>query len=113
MSLQDYLLDALLSTIPSGDAAIAEYLIGSLDDSGYLTVEDDEVAEACGVSLERVRSVVQALQPMDTPGVVARSPRECLIIQLGHLIEDGRGDAVALRILKECFEELGQHKFEA
>ncbi|HLG71696.1 MAG TPA: RNA polymerase factor sigma-54 [Chloroflexota bacterium] len=113
MSLQDYLLDSLLSTIPSGDAAIAEYLIGSLDDSGYLTVEDDEVAAACGVPVERVQSLVEALQQLDPPGVGARNPRECLIIQLKHLMEDGRGDALALRILEQCFEELGQHKFEA
>src|SRR5581483_9156053 len=65
MSLQDYLLDSLLSTIPGDDAAIAEYLIGSLDDSGYLTVDDDEVAEACGVSVERVQAVVEALQQLD------------------------------------------------
>lgn len=113
MSLQDYLLDALLSTIPSQDAEIADYVVGSLDDSGYLTVEDEEIAEACGVSTQRARAVVEALQQLDPPGVGARDARECLIIQLRHLIEDGRGDQLALRILTECFEELGQHKFEA
>lgn len=113
MSLQDYLLDALLSSVPNADAPIAEYLVGSIDDSGYLTVGDEEVAEACGVTLEQVAAVVEALQQLDPPGVGARSPRECLIIQLQHLTEDGRGDALALRILTECFEELGQHKFEA
>jgi RNA polymerase sigma-54 factor len=112
-SLQEMLLEPLLSAIPDEDAPIAEYLLGSLDDSGYLTVGDDEVAEACGVSLERVRAAIQALQQQDPPGVGARSPRECLIIQLERLIEDGRGDQLALRILKECFEELGQHRFEA
>jgi RNA polymerase sigma-54 factor len=113
VSLQDYLLDALLSTIPTGEAPVAEYLIGSIDDSGYLTVQDEEVAEACGVSLERVAQVVAALQSLDPPGVGARNPRECLVIQLRHLAEDGRGDELAMRILSECFEELGQHKFEA
>jgi RNA polymerase sigma-54 factor len=112
MSLQDYLLDALQSAIPREDAPIAEYLVGSLDESGYLTVGEDEVAEACGVSPDRVREVVAILQQQDPPGVGARSPRECLIIQLKHLAEDGKGDQLALRILNECFEELGQHKFE-
>ncbi len=112
-SLQEMLLEPLLSAIPDEDAPIAEYLLGSLDDSGYLTVGDDEVAEACGASLERVRAAIQALQQQDPAGVGARSPRECLIIQLEHLIADGRGDQLALRILKECFEELGRHKFEA
>ena len=113
MSLQDYLLDVLQSAISSQDAPIAEYLIGSLDESGYLTVGDEEVAEACDVSPERVRDVIAVLQQQDPPGVGARSPRECLIIQLRHLAEDGKGDQLAVRILNECFEELGQHKFEA
>lgn len=112
MSLQDYLLDGLRNALPHEDAPIAEYLIGSLDESGYLTVGDDEVAEACGVSIERVQNVVSALQQQDPPGVGARSPRECLIIQLRHLAEDGKGDQLAMRILIECFEELGQHKFD-
>src|SRR5581483_485841 len=112
-SLQDYLSDALRSAISEEDWPIGEYLIGSLDESGYLTVGDEEVAQACDVSVERVREVVQALQQQDPPGVGARSPRECLIIQLRHLAEDGRGDQLAMRILNECFEELGQHKFDA
>ncbi|HEX6512118.1 MAG TPA: hypothetical protein VF157_07470, partial [Chloroflexota bacterium] len=112
-SVQDYLLEALLSNIDAEDASIADYLIGSLDDSGYLTVGDEEVAEACGVSIDRVRAVVEVLQQQDPPGVGARSPRECLIIQLRHLTDQGRGDQIAMRILNECFEELGQHKFDA
>ena len=112
-SLQEFLLEPLLSAIDAQDAPIAEYLLGSLDDSGYLTVGDQEVAEACGVTLERVRSVVQALQQQDPPGVGARSPRECLVIQLRHLADEGKGDQLAMRILNECFEELGQHKFDA
>jgi RNA polymerase sigma-54 factor len=112
VSLQDYLLDALLSALAHEDAPIAEYLIGSLDESGYLTVGDEEVAEACGVSVERIQNVVAVLQQQDPPGVGARSPRECLIIQLRHLAEDGKGDQLAMRILNECFEELGQHKFD-
>ncbi|MBV8086552.1 MAG: RNA polymerase factor sigma-54 [Chloroflexi bacterium] len=112
VSMAEYLSDALHSSIPDEDGPIADYLIGSLDESGYLTVSDQEVADAIDVDIDRVREVVQVLQQQDPPGVGARSPRECLIIQLRHLAEDGKGDALALRILNECFEELGQHRFE-
>jgi len=112
-SLQDYLSEALRGAIPDEDWPIADYLVGSLDDSGYLTVGEEEVAEACGVSVDRVRGVIEALQQQDPPGVGARSPRECLSIQLRHLAEDGKGDQLAERILVQCFEELGQHKFDA
>ncbi|HLY67361.1 MAG TPA: RNA polymerase sigma-54 factor, partial [Chloroflexota bacterium] len=111
-SLQEYLADVLRNVVDSADWPIAEYLIGSLDDSGYLTVGDSEVAEACGATLERVREVVLLLQQQDPPGVGARSPRECLLIQLRNLSEEGKGDQLAERILLQCFEELGQHKFD-
>ncbi len=111
-SIQDYLLDALASTIADEDMPIAEYLIGSLDESGYLTVTDHEVAEACQVDVGRVRAVVEVLQDQDPPGVGAHDPRECLLIQLRHLAQDGKGDVIAERILETCFEELGRHKFD-
>lgn len=112
-SLQEYLAETLRAAVPEADWPIAEYLIGSLDDSGYLTVTDEEVAEACGLPVSRVRSVIEVLQQQDPPGVGARSPRECLLIQLAHLTEDGRGDELAERILRQGFEELGQHRFDA
>lgn len=112
LSLSDYLVAAMRNALPSADLPIAEYLVGSLDEFGYLTVSDEEVAEACDVSVERVVPVVAALQRQDPVGVGARSPQECLLIQLGQLEEDGKGDAVTRRILSSCFEELGEHKFE-
>src|SRR5262249_16092936 len=88
------------------------YLIGSLDESGYLTASEEEVAEACEVSTERVASVIEALHQQDPPGGGARNPRECLLIQLSRLGEAGRGDQLAERILTDCFEGLGQEKFD-
>jgi len=55
MSLSEYLLGAMRNGLPGEDFDIADYLVGSLDEFGYLTVSDDEVAEALNVSVERVR----------------------------------------------------------
>jgi RNA polymerase sigma-54 factor len=112
LSLSDYLTGALYNALPSEDFHIADYLIGSLDEFGYLTVANDEVAEACEASVERVAGVVAVLQRQDPVGVGARSAQECLLIQLRQLEDDGKGDPVVRRILTDCFEELGEHKFE-
>jgi len=112
VSLSDYLTSALYNVLPREDFPIADYLVGSLDEFGYLTVSDEEVAEACAVDLERVAQVVAALQRQDPIGAGARSAQECLLIQLGQLEEDGKGDQTVKRILTTCFEELGEHKFD-
>jgi len=112
VSLSDYLTAALYNAVPREDFPIADYLVGSLDDFGYLTVSDQEVAEACEVDLERVANVVAALQRQDPLGVGARTAQECLLIQLRHLDEDGKGDQTVERILRTCFEDLGEHKFD-
>ncbi len=112
VSLSDYLTGSMYNALPAQDFPIADYLVGSLDEFGYLTVSDEEVAEACGVSIERVRDVVTVLQRQDPVGVGARSAQECLVIQLRQLEEEGKGDEVVKRILTSCFEELGEHKFD-
>jgi RNA polymerase sigma-54 factor len=112
VSLTDYLTSALYNVLDRQDFPISDYLVGSLDEFGYLTVSDEEVADACGVDVERVTNVVAALQRQDPIGVGARSAQECLLIQLRQLEEDGKGDAIVKRILTDCFEELGEHKFD-
>ncbi len=112
VSLSDYLISALRNVLPPEDLPIADYLVGSLDEFGYLTVGDEEVAEACQVSVDRVAEVVAALQRQDPVGVGARSAQECLLIQLRQLEEEGKSDQVVRQILTSCFEELGEHKFD-
>ncbi|MHB8618936.1 MAG: RNA polymerase factor sigma-54 [Chloroflexota bacterium] len=111
-SLSDYLRDALRNVLAANDMPVAEYLIGSLDEFGYLTVSDQEVAQACGVAMDTVQRVISALQHQDPVGVGARNAQECLLIQLTLLEEEGKADPNARRVLAECFEELGEHKFD-
>lgn len=64
------------------ERAIASYLIGQLDDCGWLTTDCESVAEALGCSLEQVEAVLDRLQRLDPPGIFARSLKECLALQL-------------------------------
>jgi RNA polymerase sigma-54 factor len=84
-SLQDYLNDqiAFLDTEP-GQAALTRYLIANLDERGYLTSSLEELAAAYGqpVTLEQMEDALDLIQKCDPPGVGARTPEECLLLQL-------------------------------
>ncbi len=108
-SFSDYLTSQLrLITDDERDLQIGEYLIGSLDDSGYLTCPLSEVAGTFDVSEEEVEKVLKMIQTFDPPGVGARDLKECLLIQLEMR---GLSESTAARIVKDYFEEFKQKKY--
>src|SRR5437762_2517906 len=82
-TLAESLLEQLhFLNLPQEHMELAEFLVGSLDDRGWLATPLEEVAQATGRGVdecERVLKVIQALEPV---GVGARDLRECLLIQL-------------------------------
>src|SRR5213593_527635 len=74
----------------------AEFLIGSLDDSGWLATPIEEVAEATGQPLEDCEKVLLLIQALEPAGVGARDLRECLLIQLEAR---GERDSLPWRII--------------
>jgi len=106
-SFADDLMDQLrLLVSDETDREIGEYIIGSLDESGYLVATIEEMAEALGQPADRVEKVLAVVQMLDPPGVGARDLREALLLQL-H--DKGYEDHAAYRIVEGCFEEL-MHK---
>ncbi len=103
-TLADDLLDQLrLIASSEREIEIGEYVIGNLDDDGFLTATTDEIAGVLGVSVELVDKVVALIQTLDPPGVGARDLRECLLIQLR---DKGLEDTPAYDIVDQCFDEL-------
>ena len=89
-SLQDHLLWQLkLSTLEGRDRAVAEEIIGNLDDDGYLRVSVEELAAQTGNGPARVERVLRAVQEFDPPGVAARTLQECLLRQVEQLEMQG------------------------
>jgi RNA polymerase sigma-54 factor len=87
---------------------IGDYIIGSLDESGYLTCEVEEVAATFSVPLEEAERVLSIIQTFDPPGVGARNLQECLLIQLGAR---GLQDSLAATIIKDHFDDFKQKKY--
>jgi len=80
---------------------IAHYLIGNLDENGYLKVSAEETAEVLAQPVERVEEAIARIQALDPPGIGGRDLRECLLIQAR---EKGEEFSLPVRILTDHFE---------
>ena len=64
------------------DRLIADYMLGQVDEGGYLRADLADLADNLGVTQSRVRSVLLQLQTLEPTGVFARDLAECLALQL-------------------------------
>ncbi|MFO7263614.1 MAG: RNA polymerase factor sigma-54 [Bacillota bacterium] len=105
-------LEAQLMELPLPDELkpICKYLIGNVDERGYLDISVGEAASLLGVEEALVEQAIAWLQQMDPPGVCARNLTECLLLQLRRTSPD---DELALRLVEEALEELAQGKIQS
>jgi RNA polymerase sigma-54 factor len=95
---------------------ICEFLIGSIDESGYLRRDIDDILDDLAftqniiTTKEQVLSVLHKIQDLDPPGVGARSLKECLIIQLRKK-EPKKSILDSLIILEKEFDLFSKKKF--
>jgi RNA polymerase sigma-54 factor len=108
-SLSDHLLWQLqLASFPVEEEIAAHFIIGNLDDRGYLQSTTEELSRQAGVREDVVELALAKVQEFDPTGVAARDLRECLMIQARAL--DLR-DPLVLRILDEQLDALIRRDF--
>ena len=117
-SLSDYLLQQLqLNELSDKDKKIGEYIIGNIDDDGYLrrgpAAIADDIAFQSGedFSEEKLYEILKLIQDFDPPGVGARDLRECLILQLKKRKET-KEIILARKIMTDLFEEFTRKHFD-
>jgi RNA polymerase sigma-54 factor len=110
-TLQEFLMRQLGASLSADDYPIVEYLIGSLDSHGYVTVSVEEAAETLRVPVERIELALSALQALDPPGIGARDLRECLLIQLRVFEERDETPPLARQLILDYLRTLGEHRF--
>src|SRR5262249_13604525 len=110
-SLPERLINELQAMLSDPDMAIATYLVGNLNDNGYLQMTVEEVAHQIDVPVEAVERVLAILQSLEPIGIGARDLRECLLIQLRYLEGEGIVCPVATKIVESHLQELAEHKF--
>lgn len=87
---------------------VAKFLVGSLDESGYLRETDATVAALMRVGEGVVEEARQALQQCDPPGIGARDLRECLLLQVPLLPEEDQ--SLASRLIERHLEDVAAGK---
>jgi RNA polymerase sigma-54 factor len=112
-SMTEQLLSDLAVMLPPEDHFIAEYLVGNLDEQGFLSCALDAAARELEVPLERVERVLDLLQRTGPVGVGARDLRECLLIQLDEIRDRGYPPLIphVHEIITNYLTELGEHKY--
>lgn len=100
----DLILQAHTMGLSRTEEKIGDYLIGSLDDRGFLPEDCGAAAETLGLEPDCIESVLRRFQTnMEPAGVFARSLAECLLIQLAR---DPCPDTLAMEIVRNHLEQL-------
>ena len=93
------------SGLDAAQKTAGEYIIGNVDENGWLSVDAAEVSRESGVPEPAVLAALAVIQEFDPPGVAARGLKECLLIQLRR---SGHGEeSAAARLVSGHLEALG------
>jgi len=118
-SFYDMLFDQLgLLNLDEKEKKIAEHLVGSIDEDGYLRRETpaivDDLAFRQNISTteEEVEGLIRRIQQFDPPGVAARDLPECLLLQLFRQKEEGKDVDTAILAIQKYFDEFTKKHYE-
>ena len=117
ISFTEYLLNQLNTLrLNDDEAKIAEFLVGSIDNSGYLRQNTDEIIDDLAFtqniqeSTEKLNKILSIVQQLDPPGVGAQSLQECLILQLKRKPSNKQIN-LANNIIKKSFDQFSKKHF--
>ena len=108
-TLAESLLEQLhFLNLPRESMRIAEFLVGSLDERGWVVTSMVDIVDSLSVPMEEVERVLRVVQALEPAGVGARDLRECLLIQL-----DARGErgSLAWNMIDLHFDHLVNRRF--
>ena len=119
VSASERLLEQLgLKDLTDRQQLIAQEIIGSIDDAGYLSRDVDLIAndlaftQGIEVSREELLSVLRIVQDLDPAGIGARNVQECLSIQLHRADEADEATRLAIQVVDTCFDLFTKHNFD-
>ena len=109
-SLEDHLIWQLrLSKATEKEENVGLYIIGNLNENGYLALSLEDVCSATEATLEDAEAVHKRILFFDPVVVAARDLRECLLAQLESL---GLADSMAARIASDFLGHLESKRYE-
>lgn len=118
-SLQEYLMEQLgYRNLSEQDRQVAEFLVGSIDEDGYLRRDlesvGDDIAFTLGieVSVEQLERLLAIIHQLEPAGIGARSLQECLLLQMAQRRMDSPSKRLAHKIVTSYFEEFVKKHYE-
>jgi len=90
------------------ELAIAEYIIGNLNDDGYLEIDSVLLADKFTASEKEVEVLIDKIKLLDPPGIASKNLQDCLISQLKYSYNQ---ETLALEVIKNHFERFKAHKY--
>lgn len=121
-SFQEFLRSQLgLRILDEKQNNLALYLIGNIDENGYLRRDLDSIVDDLAFSMnvqateEELINILEIIQDFDPPGVGARDLRECLIIQIDRINSSRKENKKLLiprKILRDHFDEFSKRHFD-
>ena len=97
-----------LSDFDGDEVAVSRWILGNLDDDGYLKATIEELGRQAGAEEELVECTLAKVQQLDPAGVAARTLRECLLLQIQSLELE---DPLVLRIVDQHLDLLQKRDF--
>src|SRR5882762_7143217 len=118
-SFHELLLDQLgMLVVDDRTRKIAEQIVGSIDDDGYLRRETASIADDLAfrqnieTSEQEIESLIKKIQRFDPPGVASRDLQECLLNQLNRKKGDGKSVEMAIDVLTYYFDEFTKKHYD-
>jgi len=119
ITFQEQLLEQLsLRGLNDRDFEIASYLIGNIDEDGYLRRELESIVDDLAFSQNIITHesdilrLLQVVQQLDPPGIGARSLQECLLIQLQRKEHQTVELKTAAIIIRDCMEDFSRKHYD-
>jgi RNA polymerase sigma-54 factor len=118
-SFYQVLLDQLgMLKLDEKEQRIAEQIVGSIDEDGYLRRETSAIVDDLAfrqnimATEEEVEAIIQRIQQFDPPGVCARDLQECLVLQLQRQKNEGKNVDTAMMAIRKYFDEFTKKHYE-
>ena len=118
-SFHELLLSQLgMMVLDDRSMRIAEQIVGSIDDDGYLRreissiVDDLAFRQNIDATEEEIAAIIKKIQQFDPPGVAARDLQECLLIQLHRKKGEGKSLDLAIEVLTNYFDEFTKKHYD-
>jgi RNA polymerase sigma-54 factor len=108
----------LMLNLDERQRKIAEQIIGSIDDDGYLRRENASIVDDLAFrqnipsSEKEIEYIVKLIQQFDPAGVAAKDLRECLLLQLRRKESNGKSVQTAIDVIENYFDEFTKKHYE-